>query len=75
MTVHNFAWVMCKKLGIGEHEVKVTKDNEFVFEGTFYGLLIAKGSIGISESEILGVSMMLSTTRGDKPEYATMISI
>ncbi|MBP3577698.1 MAG: hypothetical protein J6K15_06275 [Lachnospiraceae bacterium] len=53
----------------------MTKGDKFVFEGTFYGLLIAKGSVGISESEILGVSMMLSTTRGDKPEYATLISI
>lgn len=75
MTVHNFAWVMCKKLGIGEHEVKVVKGDNYFFEGTFYGLLIAKGSIGISESEILGVSMMLSTTKGEKPEYCTLISV
>lgn len=75
MTVHNFSWVMCKKLGIGEHEVRVVKNDEYIFEGTFYGLLMTKGSIEISESEIIGVSMMRITTKFDKPEYVTMLSI
>lgn len=75
MTVHNFAWVCAKKLGLGEHEVRVVRKDQYICKCTFEELLEVGANIRISDAEILGVSMMLSTTKGDKPEYVTLISI
>ena len=75
MTVHNFAWVCAEKLGLGKQEVRIIKNDDYICKGTFEELLGVSPNIKISDAEILGVSMMLSTTKGDKPEYVTLVSI
>lgn len=75
MILNDFVWLCSKKLRLGEHKVRLVKDKEVIYDGTFLGLLMSHTFTEYCDDTVTGVSMMLSAANYGSAEYATMISI